>query len=146
MAFMNEYISDEDIKNYEIEKVWLRHNAQYIGKSRPTAFRFQWTIDRDRNIYFMVVAGGGRADHEDGTTCVLNWQGKQTTVRIDKADGSSANLNDNPFKIIWELLNTPSLDSVSNREILGVLKEGLTTYGYEGARRQVPNTIVEFKF
>lgn len=146
MAFVNEYISDEDIKNYEIEKVWLSFNAQYIGKSRPAGFRFQWTIDRERNIYFMVVAGGGRADHEDGTACVLNWHGRQTTVRINEADGSSANLNDRPFKIIWELLNTPSLDSVSNQEILGALKEALTAYGYEGARLQVPSTIVEFKF
>jgi len=48
--------------------------------------------------------------------------------------------------MIWELLNTPSIGSVMNQEVLDVLKESLTVHGYDGARRQLPNTIVEFNF
>ena len=35
---------------------------------------------------------------------------------------------------------------VSEKEIMTALKEALTTYGYRGARKQIPNTVVEFNF
>lgn len=141
MAFVNEYISDEDIEKYGIEKIWLRHNPVYIGKSKPSGFRFQWTIDRARDIYFMVVGGGGR-DEVNVAVCILNWQGKQTEFRLFKPGEGSKSFSESPYRVVWGLGNATTYDP----EILLLLKEALTAYGYSGMRRQVPNTIVEFKF
>lgn len=140
MAFVNEYISDEDIKNYEIEKVWLHPNPVYIGKSKPAGFRFEWTINRARDSYFMVLTGPDRDDLY--RTCVLKWKGELFTIYVRGTGDGSTSLSDSPFKKVWELRGAASYDS----EILETLKEALTTYGYSGMRRQIPNTVVQFKF
>jgi len=146
MAFVNEYVSEEDIKKYSLEEDWIRRNPQYRPEGRPASCRLKWTIDRERNIYFMVVGGGGR--EENFTDCILNWDGKELAVRLVETAGGSKNLNEVPFKIIWDLefIRPSQLDVVSHQEIVLVLKEVLTVFGYDGARRQIPNSVVEFKF
>jgi hypothetical protein len=148
MAFVNEYVSEDDIKKYKLEEDWIRRNPQYRTKGRPSSCPLKWTIDRERNIYFMVVGGGGSEANDFGTPCILNWQGKGISVVLKLAKGSSDNLNNHPFIIVWDLVNIgPSqLEKISNKEILQTLKEALMVYGYSGAHRQIPDTIVEFNF
>lgn len=141
MAFVNEYISDEDIKKYGIEELWLRYNPVYKGQKRPSGFRFQWTVDREQNIYFMMVGGGGY-ERVNERICLLSYKGKAYEVWIARPGEGSKNLSDEPFYIVWELSGGASYGT----EVLDALKEALTVFGYDGARRQVPNTIVKFKF
>ena len=61
MAFVNEFASDEDIEKYNLYEIWdkyhpLRRGKYYLGQ-RPW-----FTIDRGRNIFFMLIGGGGRED------------------------------------------------------------------------------------
>ena len=149
MAFVNEYVSEEDIKKYNLEEDWIRRNPHYRTQGRPTSCPLKWTIDRERNIYFMIIGGVGAREANDlGIPCALIWQGKEISVTLKLAKGSSDNLNKNPFIRVWDLINigTSNVEMVSDKEILQTLKEALTVYGYSGAHRQVPNTIVEFNF
>lgn len=148
MAFVNEYVSEEDIKKYKLEEDWIRRNPHYRPEGRPASCPLKWTIDRDRNIYFMVVGGGGSEANDLGMPCILNWQGKEISVTLKLAKGSSDNLNNAPFMRVWDLIKIGAsrLEGISDKEILQTLKEALTIYGYSGAHRQVPNTIVKFNF
>ncbi len=145
MAFVNEYISEEDIKKYGIEEIWLRYHAAYGGTSKPPGFRFQWTIDRARDIYFMQVGGGGR-DEIDLAIWILDWQGKKTRVDLAKTSDGSMSFSERPYRIVWELRNSPAMDSMSRGELLAVIREALVGYGYGGVREQIPETVVNFKF
>lgn len=143
MTFVNEYVSDDDIKKYGLNELWLKYSPEYKGF--PSSFRHEWTIDRDRNAYFKVMGGGGR--EENYKKCVLNINGTHLTVRIRVSVGSSLHFSDQPFKINWELIDIDrEKPRADHDETIKVLKDALLAYGYAGARRQVPNTIVEFQF
>ena len=146
MVFVREFVSEEDIKKYDLDGIWDIYHPFSKGK-RPPGFSHSWTIDREREIFFIPVAAG-REERSNRMTCVLWWKGTLLAVKIDLAAGSSGNLSDVPFKMVWALVDVHQSDDfvVAREEVIQVLKEALTAYGYRGAKRQVPNTIVEFKF
>ncbi|MEW8030128.1 MAG: hypothetical protein AB2806_20630 [Candidatus Thiodiazotropha sp.] len=146
MAFVNEFASDEDIEKYDLNGIWdqyhpLRKGRYYCGQAP------MYTIDRERNIFFMVLGGGGE-EHTNRLEVLLWINAKHVVVEIDLAIGSSPNINDVPFKQIWELVAVHPENSLnkSKEELVEILKEALIVHGFDGANRQVPNTIVEFKF
>jgi hypothetical protein len=145
MAFVNEFASDEDIEKYDLNGVWnkyhpLRKGKFYLGQ-RPW-----FTIDRDRNIFFMII--GGSRDEPTRKKALIWIDGQHVVVEIDLAKGCSPNIKDVPYKIIWDLVGVrPQLDiNKTQNEIIGILKEALTVYGHFGVHMQVPNTIVGFNF
>ncbi len=147
MAFVNEYVSDDDIKKYNLDRVWLDRNAVYkIEGKLPSGFRHKWTVDRERDTYFMM-AGGGSYDR-DFTSWVLYREGQLWDIDLSKPGEGSNSFDEQPYRIVWALerinLRKPE---AAHREIIQVLKEALTVYGYAGPRRQAPGTtLVEFKF
>ncbi len=145
MSFVNEYVSAEDVKRYQLDGIWGKYHPVYGGI--PSNFRHYWTIDSARNIYFKVM-NIGREELSGVHTCLLYLDGEPIKVKVELGDESSGNLNDQPFIIVWHLVGVwPSkIDAVSNKEMIEILKEALTVFGYSGARRQVPNTVVKFKF
>jgi hypothetical protein len=145
VTFVNEYVSDDDVKKYRLTELWLRYHPEY--DSYPSSFRHMWTIDREQDAYFMVMGGGGR--EENYSLCDLLANGARSTVRVRLAVGSSPNLLDRPFKRIWELIDIRNMNGEKYRaddETIKILKDALSVYGYFGAFEQVPNTIVEFRF
>ncbi|MES9822515.1 MAG: hypothetical protein ABW161_07200 [Candidatus Thiodiazotropha sp.] len=63
MTFVNEFASEEDIEKYDLNGIWnqyfpSRKGKYYLGQ-RPW-----FTIDRERNIFFMVL-DGGREEHSN---------------------------------------------------------------------------------
>ncbi|MEW8693466.1 MAG: hypothetical protein AB2535_20725 [Candidatus Thiodiazotropha endolucinida] len=146
MAFVNEFASDEDIEKYDLNGIWdqyhpLRKGKYYLGQ-RPW-----FTIDRDQNIFFMVL-GSGREEQCNRKKILLWIDGYQVVVEIELAKGSSPNTNDQPFKRIWGLIGVHPQEGVSKtqKEIINILKEALIVYGYFGVHHQVSNTIVKFNF
>lgn len=147
MAFVNEFVSDLDVKKYELENVKYKYSSSLIASGIPSSFKFDWVFDRERNIYLMKVRHG-REEICNRTYWILNWDGCEFEIQIDLADGSSPNLNDSPFVIVFDLVEIIPKEKnlIHDDKVISVLKEALTVYGYEGARRQVENTLVNFNF
>ena len=146
MGFVNEYVSDEDIKKYDLNGIWDKYHPlwkgdYYLGE-RPS-----WTIDRDQNVFLMPLKIGGRGT--GNRVKFLLWcDGAFVVISVDLSRDSSSELDAVPFKRVWELvsINPSSSIKFSAKEILRIFKEALVAYGYWGARKQIPNTVVEFRF
>jgi hypothetical protein len=139
-------VSDEDIRQYELNEIWdqyhpLRKGRYYFG-SRPS-----WTIDRDRNIFLLPIGQGNR--EQGNVTRFLLWcSGSHVIVETALLEGSSAYFEESPFRRVWGLVSieTPKDSVLADEEVMQILKEAITTFGYDGARKQIPHTVVEFKF
>jgi hypothetical protein len=143
MAFVNEYVPDEDIKPYGLEAYW----NSLLKRGRPASYRLEWTIDRDRDIYLMLTHIANQAFEEgDWVEFTLWWEGKVFKCRLKYASSTSEKLSDNPFIQAWDLISINPVDEISHEQVLAMLKEALTVYGYSGVRKQLPNTVVEFNF
>lgn len=142
MAFVNEYVSDEDVKKYNLADVRKAWNCDI-----PPGFKYVWTFDRERDCYFILLRSG-REEFANRAHCVLYFQGGHWDVEILKELGGSQSAAENPYRIIWGLVEIKNLqgDSVPREEFVPVLKEALTAYGYRGVHSQIDNTIVEFTF
>jgi hypothetical protein len=145
MTFVNEYATDDDIEKYDLNGVWDKYHPARKGKyylgQRPS-----FTIDRERNIYFKTIRSG-RFDESNRKTALLWINERHIIVELIKAGGlNPKGLNTNPFKIRWELVGYHPDPGIlqSKKQIMAILNEALIVYGYSGARKQLPNTVVEF--
>lgn len=145
MGFVNEYATDKDIEEFKLHEIWDHYHpyrkGEYYGGDKPS-----FTIDRQRNIFFMVIARGIREEGNQ-VTFLLWWNGDHVTGRL-KQDGGSSELDARPFYRVWHLLNLdrPQETIVLESEVKKTLKDALRSYGYWGAKQQIPNTVVNFKF
>ena len=101
MAFVNEYVPEEDVKKYGLTEMWLRYHPEY--DSYPASFRHKWTVDRERDAYFMVVVGGGREG--EGPLCLLHFAAGRFSVQLRKARSSSIAFDEQPYRIVWDLMD-----------------------------------------
>jgi hypothetical protein len=153
MAFENEIPSEEDIREYGLDELKKEFDEWGWRDGRPAAFFHSWTIDRERDLYFLPVKtieesrDAGIPEPTTRRICILNWKGQRIQLLLDRV-GCSKSFSDSPFRIVWDLLglDLSSAPALKSEEVDRVLKEALTAYGYRGAHKQVPNTIVEFKF
>ena len=143
MAFVNEYVSDEDVQKYKLDDLVRRWKGGWI----PPQHRHTWTFDRERDVYFKLMSSG-REEQSNHIKSVLFYKGVELTVGLVLMSGSSAMLNASPFRVIWdiEFISHPLGQLVPREEIIPVLKEALIVHGYRGIHRQIPNTVVEFNF
>lgn len=75
MPFVNEYIPPEDVTKYHIEEI---NKKVHLGFNHSR----QWTIDRERDIYFREV-GRGREEFFYVTTNTFYWKGRLTWVTLE---------------------------------------------------------------
>jgi len=74
MAFVNEYISLEDVNKYRIDEIEKRAHFDFNGSRH-------WTIDRQRDIYFREMQRG-REEFHSHTLNAFYWKGKLIWVRL----------------------------------------------------------------
>jgi len=119
MAFINEYISAEDIKKFDIEAI----NKSYTcgGISR------QWTIDRTRNIYLREVAAG--VGHS-GKNRVWHfyWHGDFIELKIEILSSKGGRDEPNWAHKRVHGFQLPDHLRQNHAEILSDLKEALIAY------------------
>ena len=146
MAFVNEYASDEDIEKYGLEAIWRRFNPNRMGpmfQNGPPA----WTIDRERDAFLMIV---GRGTREAGNLLlgVLCVKGQLARYHLFVNAETSDFLSANPYYKVWDRGKLDRYDGfdLPVEDADNLLKEALSVYGYSGARKQLPNTIVKFNF
>jgi len=153
MAFINEYISEEDIEKYKINE--LMNSYQGENKFPKKYYKHRWTIDKERECWFMWVDMPHEPlDHTRFTgerIFILHYKGKNIEIVLRKIfEESSEVLTDNPFYVTWKLdrINKPKeLYDVSDSEIIEILKEALEVYGTRGIKTSIPqeNIIVNLK-
>lgn len=155
MPFVNELVSEEDNMKYGLDELLAEFNAFKWKQGRPPGFSPAWTIDRERDMYFVPVKSieetgpSGRPEPTAMTSWILNWRGRRALFTIERVwAASSRDFRDSPFRVVWDLksCDTSGMSDVSREQVIGWLKEALTAYGHFGAKGQVPNTVVSFMF
>ena len=154
MAFVNEFVSEEDIQRFGLDELMRHFNPLSLGwsKGRPEAFRHTWTIDRERGLWLMEakwIEETGPTGRNEPTTkriFILDWQGERIRFLLDRT--RSPKFSDSPFYVKWSLLemHMPATLDVPRQTIISLLKEALVAYGDWGARSQVTNTLVTLSF
>ena len=144
MTFINEYVSDEDVKKYKLQEMWDEYHPYSKGRVKPY-FRHTWTIDREKNIFF-IPARTGREEFSNQTVCILWMEGVELSVTIRKSGW--ANIKEGKGSVSWDLdrIRKPENCAIKDKEIIQVLKEALVVYGYRGILRSLPDYTVDFKF
>lgn len=154
MAFTNEIVSEEEIQLYGLDELKKAFDPWEWRNGRPVGYVHNWTVDRERRIYFMFVkmieenGASGRPEPTSKFACVLNFDGERIDVLVDRVYCPSS-YSENPFRMVWNLLEIGELHKLgmSRHDVIAVLKAALISYGYRGASgRQVANCVVEFGF
>ena len=146
MAFVNEYVSDEDVKKYDLFGL---EQLFYPARKKPLG-RYTWTRDKERDIFLRQGQGAGKEN--DIPVWVLYRQGKLSAFQIYEGEGSSIKTSERPFRTVWHFEGFYQYSSRSffvppKEELPGFfqdLKEALTTRGALGVVEQIPETIVSF--
>ncbi|NOR71049.1 MAG: hypothetical protein GQ532_15355 [Methylomarinum sp.] len=147
MTFINEYVSENDIKKYGLEEIQLSYNPAYRKRGFSSAYKYMWTIDRERETYLMRCRSG-REEFSNRVTWVMNLQGELITIETDLAGGGSHSYKEKPYIKIWDLVSIESSAhiQVEHQSIIQLLKEALMIYGDSGANSYVDDVIVKFNF
>lgn len=136
MSFVNEFVSNADVKKYDLDEV----NYKFWKADS----RFDWTINRERDIYLRWMKSG-RGESGLQQEFSLYWDGTLLAVRMSSScvlrqDGTKA--------LIWKLhhLVLPGAMKARRDEIIEDLKEALTVYKTDGVRSTHDEHSVIFEF
>lgn len=145
MAFVNEYISDEDVEKYGIAQ--LRDELHFDYARRCD---WEWTRDRERDAYLVQIHHLGRDLEPE--YWLLYEKGRYCVVMLYRGGGSK-NYSERPYRRLWHFdgfcdawLRCPVPPEEEQPHIIQLLKEALTAYGEGGVNSYVSDTLVSFTF
>lgn len=137
MAFVNEYVSTEDAKKYDLDGIRTR-----LGH-RPYP-QYRWTIDHERDVFLMWIVRG-RESFAAHQTFLFWWKGTPLVVRLLSATTDTQGM----VTSTWQFQRFDELPpglAGKKEELLGVLKEALVEYKVSGIGSLVENHTAVFKF
>ena len=154
MAFVNEFVSEEDIAKHGLDELKKKYNEWSWRQGRPSTFTHSWVIDRERDAFVMQLFAwaetgqSGRSQPTTKETYLVHVHGREVLAVVDQVPGTWTSFSDSPFRITWNLIDIDmsAAPEVDRDQVVQLLKDALTAHGYGGARRQVPNTVVTFNF
>ena len=142
MAFVNEWVSKDDIEKYELEKFYKicsQKNNNYIPVINNFQNKIQWTVDRNRDIWLTKICINKITDvppvYPGDDIYLLYNKGKYFEVMTKKnSKESSTKYSDKPFKIRLDILSISplNLNSFRIKEIVRLIQEAMETYGLDG--------------
>lgn len=144
MAFVNEKPSEEDkVKSgiRELKKKYYAQDNMEFSSSSDDSF-INWTIDKERDIWFSYMVSIHLDDHREGYTgeniFILHYKGQNIELDLRRVhnETTSLKLTDNPYKVKWKLKKVNNMDELKDityQEIVEVLTEVLKVYGTRGA-------------
>jgi hypothetical protein len=140
MPFVNEFISPQDFKKYDIEGVFKKvvGSVTYVPP-------FGWTIDRARNI-FLLYLDTGTIEGSNPLTFALWWDGAVIVIDLEMPERSRS---DRYIGVaLWGLcrLHCPKDFPVAREEVIRVLKEAMIGRDSRGAFGHIDSYSVEFNF
>lgn len=137
MAFVNEYVTEEDAKKYDLDGI----NRQFM---KDPEIRYDWTIDRERNVFLLWIEAE-REEFAGEETFILWWNGLIVPVYTFKTREGRAS-----EKVIttWRLrgIDLPPELSEKYDEVIAVLKEALIEYKVFGIGVPVADHTAVFEF
>lgn len=142
MAFVNEYIPEDDIQKYEIAK-WDKNFV--IGHYKPS-----WTVDRDRDVYLRYMSNG-REDYSNHWTFCFYWHGHVLQVELIVSGGGQRRgdqWSSYELKGLMQPLFKPLPAALEayRQEILADLKEALIAFKEFGVLSNSTAHVATFKF
>ena len=120
MAFINEYISAEDIKKYDLENI----NKKFVVGNVPIC---DWVINRERDIYLRVVARS-REEFSHESTWVFYWHGVVIVVELENLSTNGVAGGERSGHKRIRKIDLPSNFKDRRSDILADLKEALIAY------------------
>ena len=150
MSFVNEYVSEQDISTYQLDHLLNNYVKTKFDEYPKENFKHKWTIDRSKNIFLveakliLEIGPSGRQEPTNRSIFVLVINGEKIEFELEERSDSSKKLSENPFKINWQVIKqSPNkLANLTGSQIMDILIEAMTCFGYAGPRKQIPNTIV----
>lgn len=149
MAFINEYISQDDMAKYKIRDLWRRIKG-YVSESdaEVDAYvgRASWTVDKSQEIFF-IFTGYGKEEESNQMHGVLGCKDMFLNVSVAAVGGHF----DYKTKIgakTWSLIHISKPEGffVSDAEIVSALKSALTAYQFDGIKTSMIDYPVTFTF
>ncbi|MDR3416013.1 MAG: hypothetical protein P4L83_07495 [Nevskia sp.] len=139
MPFVNEKIREEDKARIDWREFsYWDGDKQGLSRDPPSL----WTIDHDRDVFFVNISLG-RPDNES-PTYGLSWKGAFIRV-VAKGDWESSNRKGQGHGY-WEITDVeiPSNLEPRRAEILEVLKEAISVYGFLYSRKNIQSVHIKF--
>lgn len=144
MAFVNEYVSEDDVKKYRLEELLKQFGRlDWIEDPLP-GFRLHWTIDRERDVFIMKMRSG-REEFSNCLTFAMWWKGSILNVELKiGGDGSLVG----KVTTIWSLTKIyyPDGFSGSQAQVAQDLKDALSEYKVSGVTWPVADHEAVFEF
>lgn len=136
MAFVNEYVPDEDVKEYGLDEI----NRKY----RLPCVQYDWTVDREREIYLRWLKSGG-TELSDQHDFHLYWEKSLLTVRLKRTVEKDAyGSRTSRWQLMW--IDIPDAFKDKRPEVLEVMKEALKAYKTSGIRSTTTSHTAVFEF
>ena len=147
MAFINEYISEEDIDTYSIEELIKKYKRYTYS---PNIDNIDWTIDKEEDTWLIPFGREHDPDMDYGYTrehiFVFHYKGQNIEVRLWLEEDSQTNISKTPFVKNWKLLSLSSFDNIDNQELINILCKSLKHYGHKGIRKKIETIVVKCHF
>ncbi len=130
MAFVNEWISEEDMEKYHIREI---RKKMVADKGRP-----DWVRDRERDMYLMQVNALGRDNEYE--TWLLYARGKYAAVRMYRIGGDIHEDKTEDIRWCFQEFDKglfcpfPEPPQEDLPAIFRLLEEALSVYGRRGIR------------
>ena len=137
MAFVNEYISQEDFEKHQLKQ---KDDGYGIGVTQSD----NWTIDRERDMFLRCMERC-REEQAGQQIYAFYWKGNWTSVRISLQGGGPIN---GPQWCSYKLLRVHIPDSIEPHRdtYLADLKEAFTAYREFGVRSNSTEFTATFDF
>jgi len=157
MAFVNEYISEEDAKkcnyfdlknNYNLKRV-----TRYPYLHPQGSYKYDWVVDKERDIFFFMAGHVYETSWTDRPTpsgveiYILSIEGNLIELELFLGEETSKNYKSDPCILAWEIQKIKNLSnlSIDKNTIVNVLAEILPIYVRRGLHINIQNPQVSLK-
>mgnify|MGYP000854335862 FL=1 len=141
MAFVAEYISKEDLEEYDIidtvNKIRTKFRKPLL--SNQDIRWLNWVVDKQKQTYLIFIGSPQLPDPRDGYTgediWLFHYKGKNIELDIRRIydETTSKYFTENPFKVKYKFQSVNSdIGDISIDVLYGVLNEALKEYGSRG--------------
>ena len=157
MAFINKIIDEEDIKKYQLMKIWEKHKEEERKTIKMVAKTFyQWTIDKEKEVFLIHFARFLEEDQPDHGEIYTNenififYFEKKFYELILIREREDYTFGEKSIVLVYETSwNIKSIEPniKISEKFNASLKEALTRYGEDGVyNKEYTKYIIEFSF